>query len=339
MELPIKHIVALIGLSAVTLCVWNLQASTRTVTPRDLLRLTEQLQQYALSTHTTSSSSLQQQQQQQQSLVTAVTVVDWDSIDHVFYYHTRKAAGTTLVKWVRAVAFSKNKTFTSDEGFVFDRNHPQPMFPAVETAAAAAASSENKAKIRTLYVTSLRPPVDRALSSYSFEFAHAKKGRVRTIPEFVRYSKRMRRNEKWDNRVGRGPLLKGHCWICADECYSKWFGWPTLPRSPEENDPQRQYAYQHNTTMALQVLERFDIIFMKNLKFRHYMDWLLRHFDTTIQVPHFRPTVKPKTEIAQSDINLLDEHNKQDNQLYNTLRDKWNKIVAADLGNSSFQLI
>ena len=50
--------------------------------------------------------------------------------------------GTTLVKWVRLMAWKHGKNFTKDEGPVFDHE----MFEGND---------------RVLLVTSLRPPTDR----------------------------------------------------------------------------------------------------------------------------------------------------------------------------------
>jgi len=93
-----------------------------------------------------------------------------------------------------------------------------------------------------LYVTSFRHPVERVLSSYSYD--QHKDGTNRTIREFVDFCEYMNLEKKPRYRK------RGWVWACATNCYAKWFGgWPTPDKVP-------------NLTKAIEVMNQFEYAFV-----------------------------------------------------------------------------
>jgi len=57
---------------------------------------------------------------QHKVVLTSEGQVDWSKYDHLYFYHPRKAGGTSLVKWLDRLSKKHNVSFTKDEGFSFD---------------------------------------------------------------------------------------------------------------------------------------------------------------------------------------------------------------------------
>jgi hypothetical protein len=194
------------------------------------------------------------------------------------------------------VAWKHNKTFSKDEGPVFDNKEW-----ANDTR-------------RVLFVTSLRPPVDRVISSYTFDLDQH--GVEKTLTEFANDCELY--NTKTKKFYFDKTMLKkrGWIWVCASECYGKWFGsWPTP-------------SLKANTEKAAENLNKYELIWMKNLRNEEYMNWLLHRFNATdTPIRTKRTTNLPKPNLTQSELTHLDEINQWDTFMYETLRKKWEGIV------------
>lgn len=200
------------------------------------------------------------------------------------------------MQWVRAVAWKHNKTFTKDEGPVFDHEDWE------------------KDDKRVLFVTSLRPPVDRVISSYTFD--QNQNGVNTTLVEFVDSCEHYNTKKKRLYFDKQKEKKRGWIWICASECYGKWFGsWPTR-------------SLKANTEKAAETLNNYEIIWMKNLRNDEYMKWLLHRFNATdMPIKRKRTTQLPKPNLTRSELNHLDDINRWDTFMYESLRKKWEGIV------------
>ena len=232
------------------------------------------------------------------SHLTAAGQIDWSRYDHVYYYHTRKAGGTSLASWVAALAKKNNKTYSRDEGIVF-----------VEEGIAK--------KGRVLRVTSLRDPVERAISSFYFDEHQRSHGTSNaTLSEFILRSAYMNEKKKPSKYDKRLQMKRGWIWRCAANCYSKWFGgWPTADRIP-------------NVAAAVSVLNDFEIILFDNIKDDTYMQWLYERFNATdIPIRHKRATPKwKKGTVTETEKEILKYLNEKDLELFHAMSTKWNEL-------------
>jgi len=231
--------------------------------------------------------------------LTAAGQIDWSRYDHVYYYHTRKAGGTSFASWVSALAKKNNKTYSRDEGFV------------VEGMAKAK-------KGRVLRVTSLRDPVERAISSFNFDEHQRSHGTSNaTLSEFILRSAYMNEKKKPSKYDKRLQMNRGWIWSCAANCYSKWFGgvWPTVDCIP-------------NVAAAVSVLNDFEIILFDNIKDDTYMQWLYERFNATdIPIRHKRATPqKQKRTVTKTEKKILKYLNEKDLELFHAMSTKWNKL-------------
>ena len=152
-----------------------------------------------------------------------------------------------------------------------------------------------------------------AISSYTFDLHQL--GQEMSVADFISNANG-RNTIKHTQYIRSENRKRGWIWRCASECYSKWFGgWPT----PE---------FMPNTEKAVETLNKFEIIWMKNLKNEEYMRWLTHRFnDTKTTIPHNRKTAKEKAKISEVDMDLFNSVNEKDMVLYNVLREKWERIV------------
>jgi len=115
------------GASFTRLCFIDIAGVSQTIN-QDVLVL-----QDAVSNDESSSSSMvstrrlleQVVTDDSQILLTPQGQIDWERYDHAYYFHTRKAGGTTLLNWARDVAWKHNVSFSSDEGYVFEEENFQ----------------------------------------------------------------------------------------------------------------------------------------------------------------------------------------------------------------------
>jgi hypothetical protein len=206
----------------------------------------------------------------------------------IFFYHTRKAGGSTMRKWLKQVANKHNLTFVAKEGHLLQ---------------------DDDFCNSTLYVTILRDPVDRAISSYWFEGRWPQKERNRTDEnsplDLFNWTSQV-------NQQTRGKLL----WYCASDCYCKWFG---------SMNGGINVDYNRNVTNALERLSRFDVVVqMERLKDNNYTSALQMVLNATelSVVPRNMggsSHVHSNYTITKSHSDCLAEMNRNDKALYETV--------------------
>ncbi len=204
------------------------------------------------------------------------------SYDSIFLYHTRKAGGSTMRRWLRRVANKHNLTLKVQEGY-----------PLQE--------SDFHNKSRTLYITTLRDPVERAISSYYFEGQWLEAGKNRTKESAIGF-------KTWTEIVNikpRGRLL----WHCASDCYCKWFG------SSGEGG-----VWNRNVTNAMERLKHFDMVLQtERLKEKNYtanLQILLSTKEIPIGHSNAKRAAWNAYEVTESDLAFLEEINQNDRVLY-----------------------
>ena len=185
-------------------------------------------------------------------------------IRRIFFAHTRKAAGTTLQRFLERVAREYRWKFDYVEG--------RP--------------AEEPTRNDTLYVTSLREPVARALTHYKYEIRWPCSKMVspaeypdfqplpnnsRTLEDFIeRESGKFSQKECW-----RKPA-KRVLWRCAKNCYLRWYG----ANFNCIKNPQKSYE------TALQKLLKYNLIVItENLNDPSYVQGIMNFFgnvNTTI---------------------------------------------------------
>jgi hypothetical protein len=206
----------------------------------------------------------------------------------IFFYHTRKAGGSTMRKWLKQVANKHNLTFVAKEGHLLQ---------------------DDDFCNSTLYVTILRDPVDRAISSYWFEGRWPQKERNRTdenspLDLF-----------NWTSQVNQQTRGK-NLWYCASDCYCKWFG---------SMNGGINVDYNRNVTNALERLSRFDVVVqMERLKDNNYTSALQMVLNATelSVVPRNMggsSHVHSNYTITKSHSDCLAEMNRNDKALYETV--------------------
>ena len=110
-------------------------------------------------------------------------------VEYMYFFHVRKAGGTTLQKLVNRAVHRANITRIAEEGVKFDHVKFKDE--------------------RALFVTSLRDPLTRIRSAYEFE--GYTKG---SILEWV--------NATLEWNAGKHRRRK--LWSCVSDCYCRWFG-------------------------------------------------------------------------------------------------------------------
>ena len=266
--------------------------------------------------------------------------IDWSYYDTMHLYHTRKAGGSSLFTWAKLVAKKHNLTVNQQEGTVYDRHDYMGGGPKV------------------FVFTSLRPPVERVISSYEYDGLQTSNTNGEgiqnspTLQEFVekandanngvnggKNERGVWRKKLWqedgESVAGRQPVRlnrkkgrknrgfmnvkRGWVWRCATECYSKWFGgWP-------KSVPDTQNA-------ALQ-LDTLEIVWMNNYQNPDYMKWLLHRWGAEdIPMVHKRKTAnRVKQNFTDTEMMLLHSSNQNDKLLYEALRKKWSRVTDIPL--------
>jgi hypothetical protein len=126
--------------------------------------------------------------------------------------HTRKAAGSTLRAFLEANVANNHK-------WAFDVNEGRSLSPDK-----AKPSSE-------LWVTALRNPISRALSSYAFEGRWAQCHSSNSENRTTANARSLKDWANWANAQQKAPhdfdgvkLSPTMVWHCASNCQTKWFG-------------------------------------------------------------------------------------------------------------------
>jgi hypothetical protein len=141
---------------------------------------------------------------------------DNGAITSLYFAHTRKAGGTTLKKFFQYVARKKGWQFNSAEGRPSERPRRPDKF----------------------YVTHLRRPVDRVLSSYKYEGRWSCHHMVfpKDYPENTPLANNSQSLEDFIEEAYNvpdfaqcltlppGSKTKKKLWKCARNCYLRWFG-------------------------------------------------------------------------------------------------------------------
>ena len=225
--------------------------------------------------------------------------------DMIFFQHMRKAGGTTVASFLRQAA-----------------KHHKLKSSSCCTRGSATVTVDNASSHgpRTLLVTNLREPVDRAWSEFLFEGRwphtfrdniggrHLRARGMRTTATAKTYSQWCEGAERTNayfkqHELGTTPPRPCHptgtgpgspcarevfLWQCCSECLVKWLGalGPDIQKAGTER-PWASYpiglAHQRR---ALETIKRFHlVVLLEKLHSPDYQDWLTGLFG-----PDFRPS-------------------------------------------------
>jgi len=136
------------------------------------------------------------------------------NISRVYFAHTRKAGGTTILEFLMKITKFLNYELVVYEAGIKDQKVGEQEYPIRED---------------TLYVTNLRDPVDRIISDYKYEGRWSCDQLVRNKTKFVPSLENQRSFED-DIRLLNKAVNQTNCkgkknlWRCAEECYTRWYG-------------------------------------------------------------------------------------------------------------------
>ena len=212
----------------------------------------------------------------------------------MFLYHTRKSSGTTLRGWAKQMAKQQGMKLIVQEGVVLDTSvFRNPTY---------------------LFVTSLRPPIDRILSSYVFEGRWSQISRNRTThnatPLDVWINKTVKKQNNHHRRV----------WQCVQNCYCTWFG--GLPNAA---------CGEVRMMAALNNLNQFHFVvdttrLQKNIDSLHkQLGWPTIQLKRRWAKPNPSSTWHDAFNISESSMLSLLKLNNQDQVLYETVT-KTNRV-------------
>eukprot|EP00956_Cyclotella_meneghiniana_P013108 scaffold18805_cov95-Cyclotella_meneghiniana.AAC.2 len=162
----------------------------------------------------------------------------WDNttkFERIYFYHARKAGGTSLAQYFKEVAKYHGLEFVADEW-----------------NAAEEPGHNNVSGASTFYVTHLREPVDRAISHFKYQ------GRwncanlsswLHTNTDWIPTHSNAMKIESWDKTEGHvDKTCKGtHFRLgeCAINCYTQWFSGLSCPQYNMSTDIQHSVALAH----------------------------------------------------------------------------------------------
>jgi hypothetical protein len=274
-------------------------------------------------------------------------VIDWTQYDHIQLYHTRKAGGSSLLNWARLVAVRHNLTISQHEGHTYDPSDWNDpiwqgrvfVFTSLRRPVDRVISSYQYDLLESKLDKNAK---DNLLLVHHDNETHPTLGQFFVQTNDQNNGKNGGRNTHgvWRSSIGRHAkvrieqeqqrilqkrppvrLPRGWIWVCASNCYSKWFGgWPNPDLQPDAKT-------------ATKNLDQLEIVWMNSLQDEEYVKWLLHRWNATdIPMPHSRKTAnRVRQNYTQEELNLLHNGNVEDKLLYEALKNKWSKITQRNL--------
>jgi len=224
----------------------------------------------------------------------------------IYYQHSRKAAGTTLAFWLACVAKYHNMTFETDEDWSFQRYRLDK-------------------EPNTFFVTSLREPISRILSSYKYEGRWKITDRERTTATAKSFMDWMRETEErsHDNAFCKAPACDGEkeeCFrcnlhACNSNYYSKLFG--------SKSESKRPWILTDDNVREAKInMLRFNkVVEVEKLPQPSYLQQLQELFNAEIEITRtkswFAEGQHPEPyEIIDENLKYLQDLNTLDSRLY-----------------------
>ena len=176
---------------------------------------------------------------------------NWHKYDKILLYHARKSGGTSLRFYLQPLAQQKKLEYEVIEGVTM--------------------SQDRVKKENELWVTSIRHPIPRVLSSYQFEGRWAQYENKRLTNNSIPLNKWLPKIHKLDNKK------TSRMYACVSNCFTKWFGgWD-----------KDHYDLDQVYTFATERLNQFDLIIINELmgdpKYVHQIEQI---FNSTLHIGH-----------------------------------------------------
>lgn len=147
----------------------------------------------------------------------------------LYFYHTRKAGGTSLADYFVRVAHHHGLEFAQDEW--------------------NEAEDPGTHDVPTFYVTHLREPIDRTMSHFKYQGRWSCRDQLIKMikDEFIPTEENAKKLETWNATGGHSPI---HCdnpnvfklGECAVNCYTQWFSGLSCPQHDIPVTEQYQIA-------------------------------------------------------------------------------------------------
>lgn len=148
-------------------------------------------------------------------------------IHKIVFHHVRKAGGTTIDGYLSKVAGKYGLQYEHVEGRNFGNNDS----PA------------------TFYVTNMREPVQRTISSYKFEDRWPCEKLVHDktfLPSLDNQSKNLDEFVDRDVEISKSNRTQPGLWHCASNCHVRWLSGDYYTVSEHSASKAREKLYQYN---------------------------------------------------------------------------------------------